>query len=75
MPSRKISEREKLTTYARTASEDELAQALEIFQIESRVRTAAKATVKKPAGNKVTKAEKAPKDPASNAEPTDGPQG
>lgn len=72
MPTRKISEREKLTTYARTASDDELAQALEIFQIESRVRTAAKATVKKPAGNKATKAEKAAK-PADNG-PIDGPQ-
>lgn len=74
MPSRKISEREKLTTYARTASEDELATALEIFQIESRVRAASKTANKKPAGNKATKAEKAPKDPASNAEPIDGPQ-
>lgn len=73
MPTRKISEREKLTTYARTASDDELATALEIFQIETRVRASAKAANKKPAGNK--KADKAPKDPASNAEPTDGPQG
>lgn len=75
MPTRKISEREKLTTYARTATDDELATALEIFQIESRVRTAAKAAGKKPAANKPAKADKATKDPASNAEPTDGPQG
>ena len=74
MPNRKISEREKLTTYARTATEEELATALEIFQIESRVRASAKTAGKKPAANKPAKAEKAAKDPASNAEPSDGPQ-
>lgn len=38
MPTRKITERERLTIFARTASDDELAQALEILTVESRVR-------------------------------------
>lgn len=42
MPTRKVSEREKLTIFARSASDDELAQALEILQVESRVRAASK---------------------------------
>ena len=44
MPTRKITEREKLTIFARTATDDELAQALEILQVESRVRAASKST-------------------------------
>lgn len=42
MPTRKISEREKLTIFARTASDDELEAALEILRIEASVRKQAK---------------------------------
>lgn len=78
MPTRKISEREKLTTYARTASDDELATALEIFQIESRVRTAAKAASKKPAGRKaetVPTVQRVPGPPNPPKPTNDNPQG
>ena len=66
MPTRKISEREKLTIFARTATDDELASALEILQVEARVRAASKQPPRK--------RERARKDPASNARPNDPPQ-
>lgn len=46
MPTRKVSDRERLTIFARTASDDELDQALEILQVEARIR---KAATKRPA--------------------------
>lgn len=60
MPTRKITERERLTIFARTASDDELAQALEILTVESRVRGRAG---KQPA-------DKADKKPRARKEPT-----
>lgn len=52
MPTRKITEREKLTIFARTASDDELAQALEILTVESRVRGRAAKPVRKVSSRK-----------------------
>lgn len=55
MPTRKISERERLTLYARQASDDELDQALEILRVEQRARAVPKAkpaTAKKAASKK-----------------------
>ena len=38
MPTRKLSEREKLTMFARTATDEQLDQAYEIIDIERRIR-------------------------------------
>lgn len=43
MPTRKITERERLTLWARQCSDDELAEATEILRIEQRARLASKA--------------------------------
>lgn len=42
MPTRKISERERLTLYARQATDEQLEEALEILRIEVRARAASK---------------------------------
>ena len=68
MPSRKITERERLTLYARTASDDELDQALEILRIEERVRRA-----RKPAANKPKPATKKPAGVPAPTPPLAGP--
>lgn len=54
MPTRKVSERERLTMYARQASDDELETALEILRVEQRARTMKPTARKteKAAGNK-----------------------
>ena len=52
MPTRKVTERERLTIFARTASDDELEQALEILRVEAQVRRATKQPAKKAAAAK-----------------------
>ena len=55
MPTRKISERERLTLYARQATNEQLEEALEILRIEARVRSGGGRKVaakKKPAAPK-----------------------
>lgn len=42
MPTRKVSERERLTLYARQATDDQLEEATEILRIEQRARAATK---------------------------------
>ena len=42
MPTRKITERERLTLYARQATDDQLTEALEILNIEVRIRKGSK---------------------------------
>lgn len=44
MPTRKISERERLTIYARTATDEQLDEAIEILAIEARIRKGKKPT-------------------------------
>jgi hypothetical protein len=75
MPTCKVSEREKLTIFARTATDDELEEAYEIFGIERRVRAANK----KPPVNQTrtrqsnkTKDETAKKGTAADAVPGNG---
>lgn len=73
MPTRKISEREKLTMYARSAGDDELDEAIEILSIEKRVRG-----MKKPVANtrQRNRAKDVPPGPPNPPKPTnDNPQG
>ena len=62
MPTRKVSERERLMTYARSASDDDLEQAFEILSVERRIRTGGKK-----AGQQTTK--RSTKKPASTPPP------
>lgn len=72
MPTRKVSEREKLTIFARTATDEELDQAFEILSIERRIRTGAKAKV----GQKPARTRNRQPAPGPDAKPDDGnPQG
>lgn len=69
MPTRKVSERERLTLYARQATDDQLTEALEILRIEQRARAASKpkkaaTTVRKPS----TSPGPAPAKPADQSE-------
>lgn len=66
MPTRKVSDRERLTIFARTASDDELAQALEILQVEARIRKAGAKPAAKKAATKRPAA--APPPPPDNQE-------
>lgn len=76
MPTRKISERERLTMYARSASDDELDEALEILTVERRVRNAKKPTTNpKPRTRPVAKAEKVPGPPNPPKPDNDNPVG
>lgn len=70
MPTRKISEREKLTIFARTASDDELASALEILQVEQRVRAASKQPTRQT--NKRRPAAASPNSPPKTADDSQG---
>lgn len=62
MPTRKISDREKLTLFARSASDTELDEAFEILAIERRVRAAGK----KPTTTRTRTAAKKPADPSAS---------
>lgn len=62
MPTRKVSERERLTMYARQATDAELDTAFEILSIERRVRAAGKS---KPVNGTGTAKKSASKKPAS----------
>ena len=77
MPSRKITERERLTLYARQASDDELDQALEILRIEARIRAGQKGTANKPKKAASRKVENnTPPGPPNPPKPAnDNPQG
>lgn len=74
MPTRKISEREKLTMWAREASDEALDTALEILSIEKRIRSG-----KKPTANtgtrKRTRRETPPGPPNPPKPDNDQPQG
>lgn len=57
MPTRKVSERERLTIYARTATDDQLAEAMEILSIEARIRKGGQKAAPKKAPTKRKPAE------------------
>lgn len=71
MPTRKVSDRERLTIFARTATDDELEAALEILRVEAQVRKATKQPAKKTATKKPEKAVLPTKTEGDN----DNPQG
>lgn len=75
MPTRKVSERERLTIYARTASDEQLEEALEILNIEIRIRKGGgrKVASKKAATKKPATVPPGPPNPPKPA--TDQPQG
>ena len=68
MPTRKVSERERLTLYARQATDEQLEEALEIISIERRIRAGSRPKAA-PATKKAVKG--ASKRPA--AKPADQP--
>lgn len=69
MPTRKVTERERLTLYARQATDEQLEEALEILRIEARIRAGQKGTA-----NSASKPKKAAsKKPAAAASPNPAP--